>query len=182
MADHFLQMHILKERCILFADVDPLIDHLIQHLGLLAGLMPHAHCIVHRDDRHNARHGKNSRINTYTAPGSNNHCTDCCAVRAGHAAIAPHALQLEFTQQDKIDNGFEYLSHKPAKQGNRQDLIERQDVLNKLHNLFPLFCMDRFSFCAQEAVVQAVPEMQPCCQSSGAALHRSHCSDPVQAA
>ena len=50
MADHFLQMHILKERCILFADVDPLIDHLIEHLGLLAGLMPHAHCIVHRDD------------------------------------------------------------------------------------------------------------------------------------
>ena len=24
MADHFLQMHILKERCVLFADVDPL--------------------------------------------------------------------------------------------------------------------------------------------------------------
>ena len=116
MADHLLQMHVLQERSILLAHFDPLIDHLVQDLGLLTSLMPHAHGIVHGNDRHHACHCKNGRVNTHTASGCNDHGTDRCAVGTGHTAITPHAFQLELAQQDKIDDGFKHLRHKPAEQ------------------------------------------------------------------
>ena len=99
-----------------------LADQLIEHLGLLTSLMPHPHCIVHRNDRHNAGHRKNGRLHANAASRSNDHRTDRGAVGTGHAAVSPHPLQLEFTQQDEIDDRFEHLSREPAQQGYGQDL------------------------------------------------------------
>ena len=59
MADHLFQMHILQKRRVLFADVDPLFDHLVEHFGLLARLVAHTHCIVHGDDSDHTGHSKN---------------------------------------------------------------------------------------------------------------------------
>ena len=122
MSHHLLQMHILQKGGIFLADIDPLADQLIQHLGLLTSLMPHPHCIVHRNDRHNAGHRKNGRLHANAASRSNDHRTDRGAVGTGHAAVSPHPLQLEFTQQDEIDDRFEHLSREPAQQGYGQDL------------------------------------------------------------
>ena len=67
MADHLLQMHILQKRRVLFADVDPLFDHLVEHFGLLARLVAHTHCIVHGDDGDHTGHSKNSRTDSLAA-------------------------------------------------------------------------------------------------------------------
>ena len=124
MADHFLQMHVLQERGVLFTDLDPLVDHLVQHLCLLAGLMAHAHGVVHGDDGHHTGHCKNGRVNALTPCRGNDHCADGGAVGAGHTAVAPHAFQLEFAQQDEVDQGLEHLRHEPCQERHGQDAVE----------------------------------------------------------
>ena len=104
MADHFLQMHILQKGSVFLAHIDPLGDHLVQHLCLLSGLVPDAHSIVHGDNSHHAGHRKNGRGDPGAAPGNNGHSTDGRTVCAGHTAIAPHPLQLKLAQQNKVDD------------------------------------------------------------------------------
>ena len=43
---------------------------------------------------------------------------------AGHTAVAPHALQLEFAQQDEVDQGLERLRHEPCQERHGQDAVE----------------------------------------------------------
>ena len=92
VTDHFLQVHILQKGSIFLAYIDPLGDHLVQHLCLLAGLVPDTHSIMHGDDRYNAGNRENGRRDPGTAPGNNGHGADGRAVCAGHTAIAPHPL------------------------------------------------------------------------------------------
>ena len=136
MADHLLQMHILQKRRVLFADVDPLFDHLVEHFGLLARLVAHTHCIVHGDDGDHTGHSKNSRADSLAAGCGNDHRADCRAVGTGHTAVAPHPLELELAQQDKVDDGLEHLCNEPAHDGNSQYLVDREQFFDKLHSLF----------------------------------------------
>ena len=138
MTDHFLQVHVLQEGRVFLAHVDPLRDHLVQHLRLFASLVAHAHGVVHRDDGDHACHGENGRIDTLAACRCDHHGADGRTVGAGHAAVAPHALQLEFAQQDKVDEGLQHLCHEPAQKRYGKDRIERKDLVNELHNHLPL--------------------------------------------
>ncbi len=69
---------------------------------------------------------KIGRVNAPRACRGNDHCADGRAVCAGHTAVAPHPLQLEFAQQDKVDQGLEHLRHEPARSDTvRMRLTER---------------------------------------------------------
>ena len=73
VADHFLQVHILQKGSVFLAYIDPLGNHLVQHLCLFTGLVPDAHGIVHGDDSHHTGHRKNRRGNPGAASGNNIH-------------------------------------------------------------------------------------------------------------
>ena len=123
MPHHLFQVQILQQRRVLFADVDPLLDHLVQHLGLLAGLIPDTHGVVHRDDGQHAGNCKNRRSNAFAARRCDDHSANGRAVGTGHTAVAPHPLQLKFPEQNEIDDRLEHLRSKPAQQRHGQDLI-----------------------------------------------------------
>ena len=129
-------MHILKEWSVFFADVDPLLDHLVEHLCLFAGLVAHTHCIVHGDNGDYAGHCKDSRADALAAGGGNDHRTDRGAVGAGHTTIAPHPFELEFAQQNEVDDRLQHLCDEPAYDGDRQYLVDREQFLDQLHCLF----------------------------------------------
>ena len=139
MADHFLQVHVLEEGGVLFRYVDPLLDHLVQHLGLFAGLAADTHGVVHRDDGDDCGHRKDCRTEALAPGRGDDHGADGRAVGAGHTAVSPHPLQLKLAQQDKIDEGLQYLRDEPRQKRHRQDRIQVQNIADQLHVMLSFF-------------------------------------------
>ena len=106
MADHFLQMHVLQERGVVFSLTS--IHWAIIWFSTLACSpvscrTPMASCMVMMATTQPLQKWQSDP----RAPsGGNDHGADGRAVGAGHTAVAPHPFQLEFAQQDKVDDGL----------------------------------------------------------------------------
>ena len=117
MSQEFLQ-HILRRGIL------PEGKHqIVEDLGMLSGLPPHAHGIMHHNDGKDACDGEDGRRKAVFQRGSGGHGRYRCRVAAGHPSVAKQAVHIQRFVYGCIENGLDDLSGGPGSQGIHKKMV-----------------------------------------------------------
>ena len=139
MADHFLQLFAVGQLELLKPLIHPFGEHPVQHLGLLAGLVAHAHGVIHDNDGQHRRNGEDRGIDAAVPPRGNDHGADRGRVGAGHAARTPHTLGNKAVEDKKIQKNLNKLGQQRCTDRRSQHKIPTQRSAQQWHGITSLF-------------------------------------------